>query len=251
MIGIENTNEFQIVQQKFKSKFLKNKKCEEVKDCDWSIFKSIFLEFSNYKCPICETQLGSYSSDIDHFRPQSKYDFLECCCRNYMIMCPDCNRGYKRAKFPISFEKEDKLLINPREDDIYHYFEIAFIKSINGKNMLILQANHNLNQNDMQKAKETIKMYGLGDCNPNSNMEHCRVKLLNEHYFIFYKLAKELDNILIDLENKFEDDWETIDEEFEKYCLIELDKRDSPELLKEYGFLEFIKRQQFIVVKYD
>ena len=256
MRGVEETDKFQEAQKEFKSKFPKNKKCEEVKECKWGVFKEAFFEFSKYRCPICEDKLGSYTSDIDHTRPQSKYEFLECCCQNYMIMCPDCNRGYKRAKFPlekefvatdiITIDEEEKLLINPREDDIYEYFELAFINSQTGKKILILKENDKLADNKKCKALETIKLYGLGDCNPKSQTQKCRIELLNDHYLQFYKLAKILDEILADLEDKFDDE-QKIDSEFSKKFKIELDKRDNPELLEKYGFLEFLKRGQFVV----
>ena len=80
---------------------------------------------------------------------------------------------------------------------------MAFINSQTGKKILILKDNDKLADNKKNKALERIKLYGLGDCNPQSQTQKCR---------------------------------------------IELDKRDNPELLEKYGFLEFLKRGQFVVV---
>jgi len=253
MRRVEETKEFKEAQEYFKSKFSDGKECHEITECDWKIFKDAFFEYSKYLCPICEIQLSNNSSDIDHTRPKSKYEFLRCCCKNYMIMCADCNRSYKKAKFPletdfvatdiISIEKEERLLVNPREDDIYHYFELAFINSIDrGRKLLVLQA-----RDENKKALETIKLFGLNDCIPSSRTQKCRIELLNDHYLKFYKLAKILDDVLADLEEKFDNDKQKIDNEFKKKFEIELDKRDNPELLEKYGFLEFLRRGQFII----
>jgi len=253
MRGIEDTEIFKEAQNIFKSKFLDDKECHDVTECDWKIFKDAFFEFSQYRCPICEIQLSNHSSDIDHTRPKSKYEFLKCCCKNYIIMCADCNRSYKGVKFPldtdfiatdiISLDKEDELLVNLREDDIYEYFELAFINGKDsGKKVLVLQA-----IDEKEKAIETIKLFGLDDCTPSTRTHKCRIKLLNTHYLTFYGLAQKLDNILIDLENKFEDNEERIIDEFKKEFEEEFNKCSNKELLEEYGFLEFLRRGQFIL----
>jgi len=261
MRGIEKTDKFQEAKKKFKLNFPKDKKCEEISECEWSKFKTAFLEFSQFLCPICEDKLGSYSSDIDHTRPQSKYKFLKCCCKNYMAMCVDCNRGYKRAKFPLETEfiatnmsnidKENVLLLNPREDDIYEYFELAFIYSQTKKEILILKERDKLTEAEKKKALETINLFGLGDCNPKTTTQKCRIELLNRHFENFYKLAQRLDDILLDLEEKFENNEEKIDNEFNEKFEIELYKQDNYKLLEKHGFLEFIRRKQFILATID
>ena len=253
MRGVENTEVFKKAQKHFKSKFLDNKECHHITECDWKIFKDAFFEYSQYLCPICELQLSNHSSDIDHTRPKSKYEFLKCCCKNYMIMCADCNRSYKRAKFPlntdfvatdiITIDKEENLLVNLREDDIYDYFELAFINGKDsGKKVLILQA-----KNGKEKALKTIELFGLNDCKPSSRTQKCRIELLNNHYLNFYGLAQKLDDILFDLEDKFEDNEQKIIDAFEIEFQKELNRCYNRELLEKYGFLEFLRRRQFIV----
>lgn len=259
MRGIENTDKYKEAQNIFKSKFPENKNCDEVDACDWKIFKDAFFEFSKYGCPICEIQLTNSSADIDHTRPKSVYEFLKCCCKNYMIMCSDCNRSYKKTKFPlvegvdnatdiISIEEEDALLVNPREDDIYDYFELVFK---NGKHsqrkILILQEKNDSTDDNKKKALETIKLYGLGDCNPSSRTQRCRIEVLNNHYSNFYGLAKKLDDILVTLENEFEDDIDRINLEFKSIFDKELSNCSNIDLLEKHGFLEFLRRGQFVV----
>jgi hypothetical protein len=259
MRGIEDSDEYKKAQNTFKSKFPKDKNCDEVDDCDWKMFKDAFFKFSKYLCPICEVQLINSSADIDHTRPKSKYKFLKCCCKNYLIMCADCNRSYKRTKFPledgydettdiISIENEKALLVKPREDDIYDYFELVFrYGESSQRKILILQERYDSTDDNKRKALETIKLYGLGDCNPSSRTKRCRIEVLSNHYSTFYGLAKRLDDTLFDLENEFKNNEERINIEFEKRFDEELGQCPHKELLKKYGFLEFLRRQQFVV----
>lgn len=255
MRGVEDTDIYKEAQNIFKSKFPKNKNCTEVTDCDWKIFKDAFFDFSKYLCPICEVQLINSSADIDHTRPKSKYESLKCCCKNYLIMCADCNRSYKRAKFPledgiagiISMEEEKVLLLNPREDDIYEYFDLVFKNGESSqRKILILQERDDLTKENKKKAFETIKLYGLDDCKPSSRTQKCRIELLNTHYLNFYRLAEKLDNALFELENKFEGESAKINIEFEKIFDEELLDCSNMEILQKYGFLEFLRRGQFI-----
>ncbi len=212
------------------------------KDCDgkWREFKEFFLTFTDYKCPICEKTIDSYD-DIDHYRPKNAgYSFLKCKYQNYMIMCADCNRGYKRTYFPLYDESkrancheeivdEQPLIANPCVDNIYELFELDFRVSIRGIKILVLIPHRDLSLNSYRykKALETIKFYGLGDCEGTHNIKECRISLLKEHYFIFNMLLEAFLNRENNLEN------------FNKT------KNEIQSL--NYGFYEFIKRNQFIV----
>jgi hypothetical protein len=131
MRGIEKEADFIEAKERFVKKF--TKECSDESDCSWSFFKQAFLNFSKNRCPICEDTLNRYD-DIDHYRPKKAgYEFLRCCCDNYMIMCSDCNRTHKKTSFPLDSDfvaidksliaQERPLLINPRVDNLFEYFE--------------------------------------------------------------------------------------------------------------------------------
>ena len=202
MRGIYQDNNFVTQGESFDKKYTN-------KDCDgkWSEFKEFFLKFTDYKCPICEKTIDNYD-DIDHFRPKNAgYPFLKCKYKNYMVMCADCNRGYKRTYFPLC-EKSKKatceeelvhekpLIVNPCSDNIYDFFELDFRVSMKGVKILVLIPSKKLIPNSYEylKAVETIKFYGLGDCDGTSDMKSCRISLLKGHYFIFNKLLESFLN---------------------------------------------------------
>lgn len=236
MRGIKSKFYFMKAQSLFVKKFEDKKKCEDEENCDWSLFKESFLKFTQSRCPICEHKLTKYD-DIDHFRPKKAgYTFLRCCCDNYMIMCDDCNRSYKRTSFPRydsfkaitreTISKEKALLINPREDNIYEYFELLFISHSEGTSLLEIKVKKGLSAYQEAKAKTTIEIYGIGNCHNHTKIDSCRIEILEKHFDDFIELA----------EAKAKND----DEEFTT-ILNSRRMRKS----KEYGFVEFIKRKQF------
>lgn len=236
MRGIEDKQAFKDAKKIFINSFTDKTKCEDEEKCSWSVFKDAFLSFSKNKCPICEDSLNKYD-DIDHYRPKKAgYDFLRCCCDNYMIMCSDCNRTHKYTSFPLysgfkascrdDLIDEKPLLVNPREDNIYEYFDLYFVKTTKGKLLLELKARLGLNTYENKKAEMTIDIYGIGNCENNSKVDSCRLEILENHYDDFIELAeaKNKDN----------------DEEFEKI----LNSRRMRKK-KESGFVKFIKLKQF------
>jgi len=236
MRGIEKKSDFIEAKEKFVKSFTDSNKCEDEENCDWGKFKDAFLNFSKSRCPICEYQIITTSSHIDHFRPKKAgYEFLRCCCDNYMIMCADCNSRYKGTSFPLhggfkaktkkDISKEKPLLINPREDNVYEYFELYFFKNPNGKLLLEIREKACLVGYKKAKAQKTIEIYGIGNCHNHTKMDSCRIEILENFYDDFIELAeaKERD-----------------DEAFEEI----LNSRKMRKK-KEYGFVEFIKRKQF------
>lgn len=239
MRGIEKKQAFKDAKEIFIKSFTDKEKCEDEEKCFWSVFKDVFLSFSKNKCPICEDSLNKYD-DIDHYRPKKAgYDFLRCCCDNYMIMCSDCNRTHKYISFPLYGEfkasskyeviDEKPLLVNPREDNIYEYFDLYFRKTIKGKYLLELQAREGLSEYQNKKAETTIEIYGIGNCENNLKVDSCRLEILENHYDDFIELA----------EAKEKDD----DKKFEKV----LNSRRMRKK-KESGFVAFIKLKQFKLI---
>ena len=235
MIGIEKEEEFKYAKEKFIKNFTKN--CSDENDCNWSLFKQTFLKFSKNRCPICEDTLNRYD-DIDHYRPKKAgYEFLRCCCENYMIMCSDCNRTHKYTAFPLDsdfiatdkslIEKEKPLLINPRVDNIFDYFELYFLK--NGESLILEIRPYKELDKDSYKyrqAKKTIEIYGLGYCKDNSKIDGCRINIFENHYehLIGLALAKEKGKI---------------------HFLKELKLKPKR---AEYGFVKFIAKGQFKIL---
>jgi len=221
----------------------------------WGLFKSIHIDITKNRCPICEclldgsvnriTNSGSTNvkATIDHYRPQEYYPFLKCDDKNYILMCSECNTEYKKSKFPLfplnsarwseeQFIDEKPLIVNPIIDNLLEIFDLVFIPKGSGKGILELRPKEGLIEKDdylYAKAIETIKVFGLGDCeetrHENDNIHSCRIRLLQIHYDKFYALAKAR-KIGID--------------EF----LEELKKHPQN---RNYGFTKFIAKEQFIM----
>jgi len=221
----------------------------------WGLFKSIHTDITKNKCPICECILdGSINritnsgfmvvkATIDHYRPQEYYPFLKCDDKNYILMCSECNTEYKKSKFPLfplnstrwseeQFIDEKPLIVNPIIDNLLEIFDLVFIPKDLGKGILELRAKEGLLEEDnylYAKAIETIKVFGLGDCennrHDNENIHNCRIRLLQIHYDKFYTLAKAR---------------QIGKDEFLK------ELSEHPENYH-YGFTKFIAEEQFII----
>ena len=222
--------------------------------CQWNFFKDVHLKVSKNRCPICEckideteTRLGkgnkkvTIKATIDHYRPIEFYNFLKCSHKNYLLMCSDCNNIYKKSNFKIcsstikatkisEVENEKPLIVNPIYDDLLELFILVFRITNSGKKILELKPKVEIGY-PYKKAKETIKLFGLGDCeinrHSNDNIYNCRIRILGSHFNIFYEFAKALKN-----GNK-------------KEAFLELIK--NKEIFESYGFFEFLKKRQFIV----
>ena len=220
----------------------------------WSIFKDVQLKVSKNKCPICECNLNNtltrktnngtlitIKATIDHYRPkdQSLYPFLKFDHNNYLLMCSECNNAYKENKFPLHastpvransidlLSSEKPLIVNPILDDLLPLFTLVFKYTPSGKKVLELKPKADEGYLHEQ-AKETIKVFSLGDCELNEhkslNIKVCRINLLNDHFKKFYGFIEALAN----------KDEEKALFEFKKY------KLDN------YGFTKFIMKSQFL-----
>lgn len=232
MRKIEECKDFKEAQSKFIKNFSKD--CTDETKCNWSLFKQTFLGFAKNRCPLCEDTLNKYD-DIDHYRPKNAgYEFLKCCCDNYMIMCSDCNRTHKYMDFPLddnfvatnkfTIEEEKALLINPRVDNILDYFELHFLRS--GESLILeIRPNKNLDIStyEYRRAKKTIEIYGLGYCKDNEKIDGCRINIFENHYEHFIDLAKAR----------------------QKSKLVFMQEVKLKPKRAEYGFIEFIAKEQF------
>jgi len=193
---------------------------EECSHNAWGLFKTIHTDITKNKCPICEClldgsitrlsnrgELNTMTATIDHYRPQNYYPFLKCEHKNYILMCSDCNNMYKSSHFPLyptsdirwtqnNFIEEKPLIVNPIFDNPIELFDLVFRFSSSNKKVLELKPKSSLLETDYLylKAIETIKLFGLGDCEENrhinDNVHDCRVRLLGKYFDRFYELAK-------------------------------------------------------------
>lgn len=223
-------------------------------NCKWSHFEEIHKDVSNNRCPICEysfsenkVRLAKSGNEtmlfptIDHYRPQKYYSFLKCEHKNYLLMCSECNNIYKGSKFPLynspehatdisKIADENPLLVNPIHDNLLELFMLVFRQSDSGKRILELRPKETTGYL-YEKAQETIKLFGLGNCefnrHSNDNVYNCRIQILETHFGVFYEFVKALS------------------EGSREKASLEL--RANKELFESYGFFEFIKKQQFII----
>lgn len=231
-------------QDKFKSAI---KTFTDENECSWNVFKDPTLEFTNCKCPICEGSINKYD-DMDHYRPKADnmYPFLRCCYKNYMMMCDACNRKFKRVQFPLytnfkatnidELKDEYPLLINPMYDDIYKYFNLNFVNTSSSKQLLILEPIEGLSDYDLEKAKKTIEVYGIGNCDDNDKIDICRIAILSRNFNILHKVAKLRANYL---------EYKDSNIQKSKMYLIAFHRTVSENKLEEYGFHQFLLKDQF------
>lgn len=252
--GIYQDQKFIKKANKFDLKHKKENLCDKTKSGKsankWRVFKHDFLRLTHHKCPICEEKINIYD-DIDHYRPKSKYDFLKCNYKNFIILCNLCNRTCKNDNFPLmenssmaqsveELKNEKPLLINPCVDDIYQYFYLEF-KDSKGEQLLVLIPHSNLDKEsyEYKRAEVTIQFYGLGDCiigqefkkcRDDEDVDICRRELMQRMYGTFYDLLERIDD-------------------YKKGKITEIDLKKVIDRKKKlnYGFYEFIKRQQFKV----
>lgn len=235
MIGIHKEEDFRDAKEKFIKNFQND--CTDEVNCKWSHFKKSFLSFSKNRCPMCEDTLNRYD-DIDHYRPKSEYEFLRCCCDNYMIMCSDCNRTHKKIAFPLdndfvatdksSIAQEKALLINPRVDNILDYFELCFLRS--GESLILEIRPYKelgLSTYEYRRAKKTIEIYGLGYCKDNEKVDDCRINIFENHYEHLIDLAKAREKSVLDFMKELK----------------------SKPKRAEYGFVKFIAKEQFEIME--
>ena len=251
MSGIFSHNDYNDTVVKFNE--FKTPNCSS--DCNWSIFQDLHKSVSNNKCPICEVELVEspnhpYSATIDHFRPKASdmYPGLKCEPKNYILMCSLCNNRYKAAKFPLLDETkratkaktitdtrcEQPLLFNPAEEKPLDFFELAFRITEVG-NILELKRKPTIPKGSYhyRRSAEMIKLFGLGyvhkDIHPDEDSKALRLDVLRLHNLVFIELAQAIrDNNI-------------------KALALILQDKNRKEMLKKYGFFEFLKKKQFSI----
>jgi hypothetical protein len=241
------------------------------KETRWSLFKGIHLLVTHERCPICECRLDGSTSrqkkaksadpnkhymiqtpTIDHYRPKDKtlYPFLKYDDRNYILMCSDCNQAYKGNLFPLynntvrakdkaTLINEQPLIVNPILDDLLALFILVFTQTSSGKKVLELMPKKP-NGYLHDKAKETIKVFSLGECDinghKNPNIHDGRIKVLNDHYNKLFAFASAYQS--------YKNSNDEQKQQNKTQALRELHALQP----QHFGFTEFILKQQFIMV---
>jgi len=228
------------VVEKFEDSFDKTRlNCDEY----WFAFTDLQKKISYNKCPICEVELTDIpnktnTATLDHFRPKSKemYPQLKCDPQNYILMCSLCNSTYKKDEFPVLGDKP--LLFNPTEEDPLDFFELAFRQTEQG-GVLELKRKVNILKSSYQykRCETMIKLFGLGYCykdihpndKPTQYTKECRIDILTKHYSVFIELAKAIND-----KNK-------------KAMALIFKNKNRSDLLRKYGFFNFIMKKQFSI----
>ncbi len=233
----------------------------------WSKFKAVHLSVTNHKCPICECSLKvdellsrpsgriveedektdsenkhTIGSTVDHYRPQTFYDFLALTHENYILMCSECNNIYKGCAFPLhgsanpvratnlaEIANEQPLIVNPINDDLFDLFQLVVRHDLSGRKVLELSPKHEQGYR-YEKALTTIKLFCLGNCDLNAhcnvNVKTLRINLLHSHFVKF---------------DTFIDAY--IDKNRAKMMAEIKDKQ-----LRDYGFFKFFVKKQFKIL---
>ena len=133
----------------------------------WRKLKEIYVKIAENTCPLCNKAISNLNKDseLDHYRPKSKYKEEAYNYKNYVILCSVCNgSSCKHFKFPLWKGSEQKpLLFNPTTDNPLELFEIEFLISGNRYILAVKETADNKNEYLSAKAKETIKVYRLND----------------------------------------------------------------------------------------
>ncbi len=225
--------------------------------CKWSLFENVHMTIAKDRCPICECKLDgtvtrpsnngitSITATIDHYRPQHHYSFMKCEPSNYLLMCSECNNIYKGSEFPLhssrptratnidEVDSEKPLIVNPIYDDLLELFVLVFKRKSTVEESLLELKPKETTGYLYEKAIETIKLFGLGDCetnrHSNPNVYNCRIRILEIHFGVFYEFAKALS-------------------EGDKRK-VALEIRAKKTVFESYGFYEFLKRKQFEIIE--
>lgn len=137
----------------------------------------VLWEMQHGKCCYCEQKIPTegHSKAVDHFQPQSQFNFLRNDWRNLLLACAQCN-GKKSNKFPLMLTDNDNeakvlfiktssrvriLLIDPSHPDVdpedHIRFDFAGLDSTEDEFGIIMA------KNNSDLGNETIKTVGLSN----------------------------------------------------------------------------------------
>ncbi len=226
----------------------KDKENEKYFKIKWRNLKEIYVNIVENKCPICNNSINTLNkgSELDHYRPKSKYPSEAYNYKNYIILCTVCNgSSCKHTKFPLWKNSEKSpLLFNPTTDNPLELFEIEFLINKYGQNILKVNENKSKKSEYMSaKAKETLKVYKLNDISRNDLMRTLSNTLIE------FATAKYRLNALNKADKTNIKNYNRIQNIYKAKC-----KKQYIQV-KEMGFSNFIENSQFKIqeekLKYD
>jgi uncharacterized protein (TIGR02646 family) len=114
--------------------------------------KQALGEMTQMRCAYCDGDLraGPVQEEIDHFRPKSQPEFyaLVCAWDNLFLVCGPCNKA-KGNRWELHLLKPDEI-----DYDFARYFSYS---PRTGE----LEPNPGASEQDIERARVTIKMLGL------------------------------------------------------------------------------------------
>ncbi|WNG41321.1 hypothetical protein F0U61_52235 [Archangium violaceum] len=75
--------------------------------------KTLLWQRQDAKCCYCEKLCEDVGSDLEHYRPASRYWWLAWTWENLLFACPNCNRWAKNDEFPLA---DEAARLRPEED---------------------------------------------------------------------------------------------------------------------------------------
>jgi uncharacterized protein (TIGR02646 family) len=180
---------------------------KKVKDTDYkgknNEVKNKLMSKYHHCCAFCEKRIEGTYDDIEHFRPKHEitgvntegYYWLAVIWFNLLLVCPDCNRGFKKSHFPILGNR----ISLPQYDDLLDFFSKVTIDFLADEQAtllhpilddpdehLLFEENGTVTaKNDSQKGRDSIQYYGLSD-------EDKRIKLIQDRKAIVDRVRSRL-----------------------------------------------------------
>jgi hypothetical protein len=170
----------------------------------WKVLKPTFVKVVSKHCPICSAASVRYNGDIDHYRPKSLYKWLAYEFSNYILLCADCNRAYKRALFPIvgtksteetvNINDEQPLIINPLIDNPFDYFKLKLLSKggssvTNNMRIWLVPSSFDETSYEYKRAIATIEIFNLDNSRADKNNYSDRIILSRKVYNSLMDLA--------------------------------------------------------------
>ena len=145
-------------------------KGEPIKYDGYGTVKNDLAEGQRHKCCYCEIlEQGSDYRDVEHYRPKALYWWLTWTWENLYFVCFECNRQFKKAKFPLSTGStalvaeqsppgnENPLVLDPGDGAVDPVDEIRFCKEkVGGLERWVPRP-----RNGSALGRETIEVCGL------------------------------------------------------------------------------------------
>lgn len=126
------------------------------------------------RCMYCEDSAGT---DIEHFRPRSKYPTDAFSWPNYLLACSYCNSNLKRDEFPLDAQGAPLLIDPTSEDPAIH---------------LVLSPRTGRYVPKDDKGRESIRVFGLNDPTTPRQLPRGRLNAIQKFRLLLGEYDREL-----------------------------------------------------------